>query len=249
MVQELRCSRYTAFLTHFMVAFPLAYLVFATLIFELDSKGILRVVLSPLFYLASFFWIISGTGLKRLRKWSWYTFLGAQFFITYLNALNLLEHSQSQFKAWAFFFTLLVQSYVFLAVKREIRVPYLFPKIRWWESGIAGMPNLPVEVLHLGNSRGTTPGLVLDVSQVGCFIKTHLDFEPFEKVSVQLEAFGQKLEIPGIVLWNAKSTVTHPKGVGVRFGELNRKSKRSLRVVVQKFLRQKDPKNENQLPG
>jgi Tfp pilus assembly protein PilZ len=247
MVQELRCSRYTAFLTHFMVAFPLAYLAFASLIFELNSKGILRVVLSPLFYLASFFWIMTGVGLKRLRKWSWYTFIGAQFFITYLNALNLLEHSESEFKTWAFGFTILIQSYVFLAIRREIRVPYLFPKINWWESGIAGMSNLPVEVTHLGNSKGTTPGQILDLSQKGCFIKTHLDFESFEKVSIHLQAFDQDLELPGIVMWNAKSTVTHPKGIGVRFGDLNRKSKRSLRVVAQKFLRMKDPKDDLRL--
>ncbi len=230
-----------------MVAFPLAYLAFASLIFELNSKGILRVVLSPLFYLASFFWIMTGVGLKRLRKWSWYTFIGAQFFITYLNALNLLEHSESEFKTWAFGFTILIQSYVFLAIRREIRVPYLFPKINWWESGIAGMSNLPVEVTHLGNSKGTTPGQILDLSQKGCFIKTHLDFESFEKVSIHLQAFDQDLELPGIVMWNAKSTVTHPKGIGVRFGDLNRKSKRSLRVVAQKFLRMKDPKDDLRL--
>ncbi len=247
MVQELRCSRYTAFLTYFMVAFPVTYLLFASFIFELGSQGILNVVLSPLFYLSSFFWIATGVGLRTLRKWSWRTFIVAQFFITYLNALNLVQHSQSEYKAWAFGFTLLVQAYVYLAVAREIRVPYLFPKIRWWESGIAGMPNLPIELVHFGNSKGPTPGQILDLSQKGCFIKTHIDFSHFEKVSLNLEAFGQKIEIPGMVIWNAKSSVTHPKGIGVRFGELSRKNKRSLRVVIQKFLRQKDPKNEIKL--
>jgi hypothetical protein len=232
-----------------MVAFPAAYLLFAYLIFELDSKGLIRVLISPLFYLASFFWILTGVGLKRLRKWSWFTFIAAQVFITYLNVLNLVENSQSEFKVWAFCFTLIVQTYVYLAVSREIRVPYLFPKIHWWESGIAGMPNLTVDLTHFGNSKGLTPGQILDLSQKGCFIKSHIDFAQFEKVSIRLQAFGQDIELPGMVLWKARSTVTHPKGIGVRFTEMNRKTKRSLRVITQKFQRVKDSNHEIKLPG
>lgn len=248
MVQELRCSRYVNFLTYFMVGFPPAYLLFAWIIFELDSKGILSVVLSPLFYLASFFWIVSGAGIRRLRKWSWYTFLIAQFFITYLNALNLVLYSQSEFKIWAFILTLVVQTYVLVAISKELRVPYLFPKIRWWESGIAGMPNIPVLVVRSDRSGAEMPGFMLDLNLKGCFIKTHHDFESFEKVNVRIGAFGQELDLSGVVMWNAKSTVTHPKGIGIRFNPMPRQQRRSLRVVSQKFLRQKDPKkNETRI--
>lgn len=249
MIQELRCSRYSTFLTLFMIPFPVTYLVFASLIFELDSKGILSMALSPLFYLASFFWIITGVGLRRLKKWSWYTLLSAEFFITYLNALNLVQHSNSQYKTWAFILTILIQGYVLVYISRELRVPYLFPKIRWWESGIAGMPHLPATLHHLSSTQGISSGQILDISLKGCFIKTHHDYPPFEKVNLSLEAFGQKIEISGLVVWNAKSTVTHPKGIGIKFSEIDRKRKRVLRVIVQRFLRQKDPKYASQLPA
>ena len=243
MNQELRCSRYTTFLTFFMVPFSVTYLVFAALIFDLDSKGIISNVLSPLFYLASFFWIITGVGLKSLKKWSWYTLLIAQFFTVYLDALNLVQHSNSEFKVWAFAFTVLVQCYVIASVSNELRVPFLFPKIRWWESGIAGMPHLKVSLNHLSGSGGRTEGRVLDMSRKGCFVKTHHDYQPFEKVTLNFEDVSQKIDIPGIVVWNAKSTVTHPKGIGVKFGTIDRKKKKVLRVIVRRLLKQKDPSN------
>ncbi len=230
-----------------MVSFPVTYLLFATFIFELDSKGMISMILSPLFYLSSFFWIVTGVGLRRLKKWSWYTLLCGQFFIMYLNALNLVQHSHSEFKIWAFFFTILIQCCVLVYIAREIRVPYLFPKIRWWESGIAGMPHLPVTLHHLSGVQGTTSAQILDISLKGCFIKTHHDYYPFENITLHFEAFGHVIELPGMVIWNAKSTVTHPKGIGVRFGQLDRKRKRSLRVMVQRFIKQKDPKNVKRL--
>ena len=230
-----------------MVPFPVTYLMFSIFIFDLDSKGVLSLILSPLFYLASFFWIISGMGLRRLKKWSWYTFVFAQLFITYLNALNLVQYSNSEFKVWAFVLTVLIQGYVFVSVSGELRVPYLFPKIRWWESGIAGMPNLPMTVHHLSNVNGITAGQILDMNMKGCFIKTPYDYHAFEKVTLDLAAFDQEVSVSGIVVWNAKSTVTHPKGIGVRFGEMDRKRRRKLRVITQRFLREKDPKYAKRL--
>jgi hypothetical protein len=247
--QELRCSRYAAFLTFFMIPFPVIYLVFSALIFDLDSRGIIALVLSPLFYLSSFFWIITGVGLRRLKKWSWYTFLLAQFFITYLNALNLVHNSNSEYKGWAFAFTLLVQIYVYLAVQRELRVPYLYPRINWWESGIAGMPHLEVDLHYIGVVQGNSKGQILDINGRGCFIKTPIDFSPFQKVTIDMEAFGQKVEIQGYVIWSAKSTVTHPKGVGVRFGELSRQNRRRVRIISQRFIRQRDQKHVQKLPA
>lgn len=247
MVTQLRCSRYASFLTFFMIPFPVTYLIFSILIFDLDSKGILSLVLSPLFYLSSLFWIVTGIGLRKLKKWSWYTFLFAQFFITYLNALNLVQHSNSEYKGLAFAFTILIQIYVFVVASKELRTPYLFPKIKWWESGIAGMPHLAAEVHHLGGVMGNTSGQILDINAKGCFVKTPHDFDPFEKISIRLQVFNQDVEVPGTVIWNAKSTVTHPKGIGVRFGDMNRPRRRSLRVIVRNFIVEKDPKNAKRL--
>ena len=242
LTQELRCSRYVLFLSFFMVPFPVTYLIIAILLFDLDSKGVLSIALSPLFYLAALFWIMSGVGLQKLKKWSWYTFIVAQLLLAYLNALNLVLYSNSAFKGWAFSLTVLIQIYVFVVVSGEIRVPYFFPRIHWWESGIAGMPHLDVELNHLSSALGSSAGQILDMNSRGCFIKTPHDFNAFEKITINLHSFNQKVVVSALVVWNAKSTVTHPKGIGVRFGDMDRLQRRKIRVISQYFQRERNPK-------
>ena len=239
----LRCSRYLWVLSAFMLVFPAFYLVFVALIFELKSKGVLSVALSPLFYLASIFWIVTGVGIRRMKQWSWYTFGAAQFFVTYLNALNLVNYSESEYKGYAFAFTLVIQFCVYYLVEGEIRVPFLFPKLKWWESGIAGMHHVPVEVMHTRSATGVSPAQLLDMNMKGCFLKSPLDFQPFEKIMIRVSAYGQSVDIPGLIVWNAKSAVTHPKGIGVQFIELNRTKRRKVKVISKRFVKEKDRDN------
>ncbi len=239
----LRCSRYLWVLSALMIAFPVVYLVFATLIFELKSKGVVSIALSPLFYLSCIFWIVTGIGIRKMKQWSWYTFGAAQFFSTYLNALNLANYSESEFKGYAFAFTIIVQFYLYFVVEGEIRVPFLFPNLKWWESGIAGMHHIPVEVQHTRSATGSSTVQLLDMNMKGCFLKSPLDFQPFEKVTIRMNAYGQSVDIPGVIVWNAKSAVTHPKGIGVQFVDLNRNRKRKVKVISKRFTKEKDSDN------
>ncbi len=225
-----------------MIGFPLFYLIFVSFIFELSSKGILAVALSPLFYLASFFWIISGVGIRQMRQWAWYTLGAAQLFITYLNALTLVHNSESDFKVYAFGLTLAIQYLAHIMVSQELRVPFLFPKLKWWESGIAGMHHMKVEIVHT-TATGVSTGQLLDLSLKGCFIKSPIDFESMEKISLKLEGYGQDVEVPGIIVWNAKSTVTHPKGIGVKFLDLDRNKRRKVKVITKRFVLEKESKD------
>jgi hypothetical protein len=244
----LRCSRYAWLFTIFMIGFPVFYLIFASLIFELKSKGIVAVALSPLFWFASLFWIFTGFGLQRMRQWSWYTFGAAQVFITYLNALNLVSYSESHFKGYAFILTLVIQFFVFRVVQGELRVPFLFPRIQWWESGIAGMHHLSVEISHSKSPSGVSTVQLLDISNKGCYLKSPLDFEPFERVKIKVIGYGQEVDVPGQIVWNAKSTVTHPKGIGVKFYDLNRKRRRQVKIISKRFEREKDKNEGSRLP-
>ena len=226
-----------------MLGFPVFYLTFVYFIFDFDGKGILSVALSPLFWLSCFFWVITGVGVRLMRHWSWYTFLGAQFFCTYLNLLNLVHYSESKTKGLAFITTVLIQFYVYLVVARDIRVPYLFPRIKWWESGLVAMQNIPVEVFHVSSATGTSHAHLLDLNIKGCFVKSPSEFEPFEKIKIRIEAYGQKMDIAGIVVWHARSTVTHPKGIGIQFAEMDRTRKRRMRVVVRRFVKEREKEN------
>lgn len=232
---SIRLPRLLSTLSILMIAFPVIYFPFASFIFELKSKGLLSLVLSPLFYISSFFWVITGIGIRRLKQWSWRTFLAAQVFLLYLNALNLVNHSESNTKGWAFALTVLAQIYVLLVLSRQFRVPFVFPRIQWWESGLASMPHLSVEVFHVASPTGTSTAQLLDMNLMGCFIKSPAEFEPYEKIKVRFESYGQKVDVAGVVVWRAKSTVTHPKGIGVQFSELDRNRKRKVRILTKRF--------------
>ncbi len=231
-------SRALRVLTILMVGFPLLYPLVAAFVFELPSKGVVSIVISPLFYIVSVFWVASGLGIQGLRHWAWYTFGVAQVLSAYLGIFILTNYSESHFKLVVFGVGLLTQYLMYQTVSREMRVPYLFPKIRWWESGIAGIHHLPVEFNT--RSGGTFRGQLLDISPRGCFVKSPLDFPLGEEVSLKLEGYGQALLLSGWISWNARSTVTHPKGIGVRFVEGERAHRKRLRNFVKSFNQEKD---------
>jgi Tfp pilus assembly protein PilZ len=231
-------SRALRILTILMVGFPLVYPLIAAFAFNLPSKGVVSIVISPLFYVVSVFWVASGLGIQSLRHWAWYTFVMAQVLSAYLGAFILANYSESQFKVAVFVSGLLIQYLMQQTVSREMRVPYLFPKIRWWESGIAGIHHLPVEFTT--RSGAVFRGQLLDISTKGCFVKSPFDFSPGEEILMKVEAYGHALDLAGWISWSAKSAVTHPKGIGIRFAEGERVHRKRLRNFVKSFNLEKE---------
>ncbi|MBU6153253.1 MAG: PilZ domain-containing protein [Bdellovibrionales bacterium] len=238
-------SRTLRILTIFMVGFPILHPLLSALVFQLPIRGVVSIALSPLFYLASLFWVMSGIGLRSFHHWAWYTFGIAQVLAAYFNALILVNHSNSDFKGFAFVLVMTLQYLLLRIVSREIRVPYLFPKINWWESGIAGIHHLAVDLTPTQSGVPASKGQLLDLNPRGCFIKTPLDFRLHDPIQVRINAYGQELVLSGKVVWNAKSTVTHPKGIGIQFGEFDRALRRKVRVLIKYFNQQKESSGGN----
>ena len=238
-------SRTLRFLTILMVGFPILYPFASALVFELPLKGVGAIAISPLFYLATFLWIASGIGLRSFRHWSWYTFLLAQGLAAYFNALILVNYSQSDFKGYTFLMVLGLQFIIVRLVAREVRVPYLFPRIEWWKSESEGIPSLEVEFAVDGGVANATrlKGAILDLSGRGCFVKTQSEFSLGDAVRVWIRAYGNEMELEGKIVWNAWSTVTHPKGIGIRFFDLERAERRTLRSIVKGFTLEKERSN------
>lgn len=236
--RSMKCSRTLWVATLFMIAFPLVYPSFTAVLFQFGSKGVVSLGLSPFFYLTAALWVASGIGIQTLRHWSWYTFCIAEALTVYLNAWSLVANGESEFKVFAFGVILLVQYLAFKLVARELRVPYLFPRIKWWESGIAGMHHVPAQIVHPRGVEGRFAAQLLDVSLRGCF-KIPADFGFGEAVRIRISAYGQEVDLPGTIVWNAKSSVTHPKGIGVQFAVLERARRRKLRQIAKQFNQEK----------
>lgn len=240
--RNMKCSRALWIATLFMIAFPLVYPSFTAMLFQFGSKGVVSIGLSPFFYLTSALWVASGVGIQSLKHWSWYTFLVAEGLTVYLNAWNLVANGESEFKVFAFGVVLGVQYVAFKLVARELRVPYLFPRIKWWESGIAGMHHVSARIRLEGvgpDSQRELDSQLLDVSGKGCFLKSPVDLPSGQRVSIGVAAYGYEIDLTGVIVWNAKSSVTHPKGMGVKFDPLERAQRRKLRGLTKKFNHEK----------
>jgi hypothetical protein len=217
----------------FYLSFPIIYVILSALIFDVPARSCVRMLLSPLFIIISIFAMISGYGLWEMKRWAWHVFFAANVVIVYLNAIVVQDYSESHHKLLAFLFSLCLALGTLLRVAREVRVPYFFPKIRWWESN--PRYRLGVPALLLRKDGAPLDGQILDLSMSGCFVKLRHDVNPDELVQIKFTVFKQDVDCQGVIVWRSKSTVTHPKGVGIKFGPLERPQKRVLRLITRRL--------------
>ena len=79
-------------------------------------------------------------------------------------------------------------------------------------------------------------GVVLDLSHLGCFVKLNREISKHEMIETRFDIFGMRIQCEGVVVWCAESTVTHPRGIGIKFSPTDKVQKKSLRLM-QKRLR------------
>jgi Tfp pilus assembly protein PilZ len=215
------------------MGFPFVYLFAIALLFDVPPSQCMRVLLAPSFYLLSFFVIVTGYGLWEVKRWAWYAFMASTIMIGYANAVVAVNYSESYHTLLAFIFSAALLLGLFLRVGRELRVPYFLPKIRWWESNPRYKLSAPAELLF--SDRPTVYGEILDISLGGCFIKLRTDIAQHEIITVKLLLFGTQIVCQGTVVWCTQSTVTHPKGIGVKFSPLARPTRRTLRAMTRRL--------------
>jgi hypothetical protein len=212
-----------------LITFPLSYIVAAAILFDIPLNHCIGILLSPFYYIITFVAVFAGYGLWEMKRWAWYFFIISQVLVGYENAVFVLNYSASYHKILAYLISVVVQILVVYRVSKEVRVPYLFPRIRWWESNPRYRLSVSVNVLR--KSGESLTGEILDISVAGCFIKLRPDLRLNESVTVQYRVFGYEMNCDGNVVWQAQSTVTHPKGIGVKFGLLQKSQKRALRHI------------------
>jgi hypothetical protein len=220
------------------MAFPMAYILSCAMLFDIPARACVRVLLSPWYYILSALAISVGYGFWEMRRWTWYLFVIVDLLIAYQNAVMVNEYGETHHKALSFVFSIAVLGLIFYRVAREIRVPYFFPKIRWWESDPRYRLSVPAKL-----ERRDSPflaGDILDLSMGGCFMKLRSDLLQDEKVTISFTVFQVQVRCEGTVVWRTQSTVTHPKGVGVKFLELGRDQRRALKIINRRLRRISD---------
>lgn len=221
------------------LAFPVTYVGLTTLLFDVPLAGMSDVLLSPVFYVNSAIGILTGFGLREMRRWAWYLLMVSAVLIAYENTVILRVSAESHHKVAAYVVSLLLLSGVLNRISREVRVPYFFPKIRWWESNPRYKLSVPVRVQATGSGRkilapptsAPFDGEILDLSIGGCFVKIRSELKQDDVVALIFRVFGLPVECRGVVVWQTQSTVTHPKGVGIKFSLETKLQRRVLRQI------------------
>jgi Tfp pilus assembly protein PilZ len=231
-------SRFLKAVSLFFMAFPMAYILTCAMLFDIPARSCVRILLSPWYYILSALAITVGYGFWEMKRWAWYLFILVDLLIAYQNAVMVNEYGETHHKALTFVFSILIMMLVGYRVAREIRVPYFFPRIRWWESDPRYRLSVPVQLER--SSSSALAGDILDLSMGGCFVKLRSDFQQDEKVSLAFTIFHVPVRCEGTVVWRTQSTVTHPKGVGIKFLELDRDQRRALKIINRRLKRISD---------
>lgn len=219
------------------MGFPITYISFAMILFDIPADRIVSLLLSPFFYLVCILSVTSGYALWEMKRWAWYLFICTNVLIGYGNALLVSDYGMSQHKALAFVASIGFLVLLVYRVAREIRVPYFFPKIRWWESNPRYRLSVPAKVVQKTQA-GPLPsfeGQILDLSLGGCFVKVRNEVGQDESLEVSFTVFGYRITCEGKVVWRTQSTVTHPRGVGVKFTTIERGERRKLKLITKRL--------------
>lgn len=227
-------SRFLKATAYVYLAFPVTYLAYASLLFNLTPERTSRIFFSFSYWAFAATGIAVGYGLREMTRWGWNVFLLNALFIAYSNALIAIRYSESNNPFLAFLVSIGLLVLLIRRLGKEIRVPYFLPRIRWWETNPRYKLVVPVRVERTDSG---FEGEILDLSMGGCFIKSRNELNQNERILSRFELFGEALEIGGTVVWRSQSSVTHPKGVGVKFDPLDKIQRKVMKAATQHLKR------------
>ncbi|MEN9723651.1 MAG: PilZ domain [Pseudomonadota bacterium] len=219
----------------FYLSFPLASLPFFLFLLGIPLDRLPRILMHPFFWPLSMVAMITGLGLHEVRRWSWYLLHFTELYFVLLSAHFAFRYGQSPYPLVSFF---VLVGFIWLGHRRltqELRVPYFMPQIAWWESNPRYKTVLPAQVLREGGR--TLDADILDLSLSGCFIKCKPEFQANEWIEIHCRLFSRDWKCRGTVVWNTFGAVTHPRGIGVKFGAMDRGTRRILRAATARLKR------------
>ena len=216
-------------------AFPAVLFPVFVVVFDIAWVQVFRLLISPLFYFVTGWMVLAGYGLWEMRRWSWYVFLTANTLLLYWCALVLTEFGQTQHKGMSFSLVFSVVVVLLIRVGREVRVPYFHPRIRWWETNPRYRLSVQVQVERQAGV--SESGEILDISRGGCFVKFRETIQDHERVLLRFTIFQIPMCCEGVVVWRSRSTVTHPKGCGVKFVGMTKVQRKSFRFIESRLRR------------
>ncbi len=219
--------------------FSILYLInpIYNLLLVLLNKGTFSQNWQSLLYLLSqgnviiwlnvFLWISAiplAVGLFFVKRWAWYYFL---FHSTSMILISLFNANASFQPSRSTLVNLLILIPIGYFLRKEIRIPYFNPRVRWWQQ--AKRLKHSVHLSIHGHELKT-----YDLSDTGAFIATdqHEHFEPKKQYPATLIYGDQTVEMNAVVHWINPKDGEYPQGIGVAFTNLSSGTKRKIRRYI-----------------
>ncbi len=164
-------------------------------------------------------------GLYKVRSWGWYYFLIHSVLIIFNSMIVRTTGGFTLSITPYFFVNLLALIPIGFFIRKEIRTPYLNPRVRWWEQAKRINHNIKVMVNQKEYS-------TYDISQTGVFIlmsdtSEHPNIN--DKVEIKLMLDSASVTCNSLVVWNKIKADEHiPAGIGVKFIKMNRNDKKTV---------------------
>lgn len=213
-------------------SFPLTYVMILGALYNLPLGKMLAIGFSVYYLIHTLIAIFTGWALYHMRPYAWHIFVfhclilsGEQFYL----ALSQAENFYPQIPLAVSLGLILL---TFFIVKWELRVPYFNPRIAWWESDPRYKISVPAQMTSQDHFY---QGEIMDISANGCFIKSKAPIHVDQIIHVKFALFDSTFSCDGKIVWQTEGAVTHPRGVGVRFLNLDNKNQLLLRDTVKKL--------------
>jgi Tfp pilus assembly protein PilZ len=224
--------RFVNYLAYVLWSFPFTYILVLGTFYNLPLSRMLSIFFSFYYIAHSLLAVFTGFALFRMRPYAWHFFVFHSFVMFVAQFVVAYRYAENHIVEIPLALISMVIVALVLFLKLELRVPYFSPKIAWWESDPRYKISVPAQMTSADHFYR---GDIMDISSSGCFIKSKEPLKVDQKILVKFSLFDTKFECNGRVVWRTESGVTHPKGVGVRFMEMDKPMQVELRETVKKL--------------
>lgn len=164
------------------------------------------------------FWLIfplAGLLIMRLRKWTYFTFLGVLSYINY-NIFTYEKYTWPYNSDSPFMYNYVV-AFLSVAVfvyflSPKVREPFFDRRVRWWEPKTRYDVNLACK---LQSSNLTFPSSIINLSQSGAFVQESKYMKVGDVLQMEFNFLGQTISLPVEVV--SKHTIKGRQGYGLKF--------------------------------
>lgn len=176
---------------------------------------------------------LAAFAIYHVKKWSYPLFI---FALCWIIGRNLFLFSIEQtLPLWEFLFATVVNfALVTYFLLPAVRIAYLNPRLRWWESKIRFNVNLPLAIIFQARE---IESVVSNISEGGVFCKTPEVFPLQEQVSLAFRDQGFNFELTGKVVFKRQDQ----SGYGIEFVSLRPLDRKNLKKYTKILERAKTP--------